>query len=59
MIDRILKMYVKEMEELDSKMEAVRYSKNTSGYYELFVKRDEVSRLFNRTIAIINEESAK
>ena len=59
MIDRILKMYVKEMEELDSKMEAVRHSKNTSEYYELFVKRDEVSRLFNRTIAIINEESAK
>ena len=52
-------MYLKEMEELDSKMEAVLHSKNTSEYYGLSVKRDEVSRLFNRTIAIINEESAK
>ena len=59
MIDKILEMYEREMKILGSQMEAARRSHNTSRYYELSMKWDELSKLFNRTIAIINEGCAK
>lgn len=59
MIDKILEMYETEMESLASQMRVVRNSNNTSRYYELSMKFEELNKLFNRTIAIINEECAR
>ena len=58
-IDRILKMYETEIKMLDLQMEQCRNCNDMKRYHELSMKFNELTRLFNRTIAIINEESAK
>lgn len=59
MIDRILKMHETEMKMLTLQMEQSRNSNDMKRYYELSMKFDELSMLFNKTIKIINEECAK
>lgn len=59
MIDRILKMYEAEIKMLDLQMQQCRNCNDMKRYYELSMKFDELNMLFNRTIKIINEESAK
>ena len=62
MIDRILKMYADEMDFLASMMQERRKNSDIESTYEyviLSAKWKELNELFNRTIAIINEESAK
>lgn len=62
MVDRILKMYMEEINFLASMMQERRKSSDIESTYEyviLSAKFREVTELFNKTIAIINEESAK
>ena len=62
MIDRILKMYADEMDFLASMMQERRKNSDIESTYEyviLSAKWRELNELFNKTIAIINEESAK
>ena len=59
MIDRILKMYETEIKTLDLQMDQCRNCDDMKRYYELSMKFDELAMLFNRTLKIINEESAK
>ena len=62
MIDRILKMYVDEMNFLASMMQEKRKSgdiESTPEYIILSAKFRELTELYNKTIAIINEECAK
>ena len=59
MIDRILKMYETEIKMLDLQMEQCRNCNDMKRYYELSMKFKELTMLFNKTVAIINEESAK
>ena len=62
MIDRILKMYVDEMNFLASMMQEKRKNSDIESTYEytiLSAKWRELNELFNKTIAIINEECAK
>lgn len=58
-IDRILKMYEAEIKMLDLQMEQCRNCNDMKRYYELSMKFNELTVLFNRTLRIINEESAK
>ena len=59
MIDKILKMYETEIKMLGLQMEQCRNCNDMKRYYELSMKFNELNRLFNRTLKIINEESAK
>lgn len=62
MIDRILKMYTDEINFLASMMEARRKDTDIQSTYEyviLSARYKELIELFNKTVAIINEESAK
>ena len=59
MIDRILKMYETEIKMLDLQMEQCRHCNDMKRYYELSMKFEELNKLFNNTLKIINEESAK
>ena len=59
MIDKILKMYETEIKTLDLQMERCRNCNDMKRYYELSMKFDELTMLFNRTLKIINEESSK
>ena len=59
MIDRILEMYENEIITLDHQIEQSRNCNDMKRYYELSMKFDELTVLFNRTLKIINEESAK
>lgn len=59
MIDRILEMYENEIITLDHQIEQSRNCNDMKRYYELSMKFDELTMLFNRTLKIINEESAK
>ena len=59
MIDKILKMYETEIKTLDLQMDQCRNCDDMKRYYELSMKFDELAMLFNRTLKIINEESAK
>lgn len=59
MVDKILKMYEDEMKTVTLQMEHSRNGNDMKGYYELSMKFDELSMLFNKTIKIINEECAK
>ena len=62
MIDRILKMYADEMDFLAFMMQERRKNSDIESTYEyviLSAKWRELNELFNKTIAIINEESAK
>ena len=59
MIDKILKMYESEIKTLDLQMGQCRDCNDMKRYYELSMKFDELAMLFNNTIKIINEESAK
>lgn len=59
MIDMILKMYETEIKMLDLQMEQCRNCNDMKGYYELSMKFKELTVLFNKTLKIINEESAK
>ena len=62
MVDRILKMYADEMDFLASMMQERRKNSDIESTYEyviLSAKWRELNELFNKTIAIINEESAK
>ena len=62
MIDRILKMYADEMDFLASMMQERRKNSDIESTYEyviLSAKWRELNELFNKTIAIINEEAAK
>lgn len=58
-IDRILKMYETEIKMLDLHMEQCRNFNDMKRYYELSMKFDELTSLFNKTLKIINEESAR
>ena len=58
-IDRILKMYETEIKMLNLQMEQCRKFNDMKSYYELSMKFKELTVLFNKTVAIINEESAK
>ena len=59
MIDKILEMYESEIKMLDLQMRQCRNCNDMKRYYELSMKFDELTMLFNRTLNIINEESAK
>ena len=59
MIDKILKMYEDEIKMLDFQMRQCRDCNDMKRYYELSIKFDELVMLFNNTIKIINEGSAK
>ena len=59
MIDKILKMYEDEIKMLDFQMRQCRNCNDMKRYYELSIKFDELVMLFNNTIKIINEGSAK
>ena len=62
MIDKILKMYVDETNFLASMMQEKRKNSDFESTYEytiLSAKWRELNELFNKTIAIINEECAK
>ena len=59
MIDKILKMYESEIKTLDLQMGQCRDCNDMKRYYDLSMKFDELVMLFNRTLKIINEESAK
>ena len=59
MIDKILKMYEYEIKTLDLQMGQCRDCNDMKRYYELSMKFDELTMLFNRTLKIINEDSAK
>ena len=59
MIDKILKMYESEIKMLDLQMGQCRDCNDMKRYYELSMKFDELITLFNRTLRIINEDSAK
>ena len=59
MIDKILKMYEDEIKMLGFQMRQCRNCNDMKRYYELSMKFDELTMLFNRTFKIINEESAK
>ena len=59
MIDKILKMYETEIKMLYLHMDQCRNCNDMKRYYELSMKFDELAMLFNRTVKIINEESAK
>ena len=59
MIDKILKMYETEIKMLNLQLDQCRNCNDMKKYYELSMKFNELTRIFNRTIAIINEESAK
>lgn len=59
MIDKILKMYETEIKTLNLQMEQSRNCNDMKRYYELSMKFEELTMLFNKTLAIINEESAK
>ena len=59
MVDRILEMYEAEIKMLDLQMEQSKNCNDMKRYYELSMKFDELTMLFNRTLKIINEESAK
>ena len=54
MIDTILAMYEAEMKILASQMGAARKNKDMYEYGVLSAKWDELCRLFNNTIKIIN-----
>ena len=58
-IDRILKMYETEIKMLDLQIEQCRSSNDMERYYELSMKFEELNKLFNKTIKIINEEAAR
>ena len=58
-IDRILKMYETEIKMLNLQMEQCRKFNDMKSYYELSMKFKELTVLFNKTVAIINEEAAK
>ena len=59
MINKILDMYETEIKTLDFQMRQCRNCNDMKRYYELSMKFDELVMLFNKTIAIINEECAK
>ena len=59
MIDKILKMSEDEIKMLDFQMRQCRNCNDMKRYYELSIKFDELVMLFNNTIKIINEGSAK
>ena len=59
MIDKILKMYESEIKTLDIQMGQCRDSNDMKRYYELSMRFEELTMLFNNTLKIINEESAK
>lgn len=59
MIDRILEMYENEIITLDHQIEQSRNCNDMKRYYELSMKFDELTMLFNRTLKIINEEDAR
>ena len=59
MIDRILKMYETEIKMLDLQLEQYRHCNDMKRYNEVSMKFEELNKLFNNTIKIINEESAK
>ena len=59
MIDRILEMYENEIITLDHQIEQSRNCNDMKRYYELSMKFDELTMLFNKTLKIINEECAK
>ena len=62
MVDKILKMYADEMDFLASMMQERRKNSDIESTYEyviLSAKWKELNELFNKTITIINEESAK
>ena len=59
MINKILDMYEAEIKMLDLQMMQCRNCNDMKRYYELSMKFDELTMLFNRTLKIINEESAK
>ena len=59
MVDKILKMYESEIKTLNLQMEQCRNCNDMKRYYELSMKFKELTILFNRTIKIINEGSAK
>lgn len=62
MIDKILKMYVDEMNFLASMMQEKRKNSDIESkneYVILSAKFEELTILFNKTIKIINEGSAK
>ena len=58
-IDRILKMYETEIKMLNLQMEQCRKFNDMKSYYELSMKFKELTMLFNKTVAIINEEAAR
>ena len=58
MINKILDMYETEIKTLDLQMRQCRDCNDMKRYYELSMKFDELVMLFNRTLKIINEESA-
>lgn len=59
MVDKILKMYETEIKMFDLQMEQSRNCNDMKRYYELSMKFDELTMLFNRTLKIINEECAR
>ena len=59
MINKILDMYETEIKTLDLQMRQCRNCNDMKGYYELSMKFDELVMLFNNTIKIINEDSAR
>ena len=59
MVDKILKMYEAEIKAFSIQMGQCRDCNDMKRYYELSMKFDELTMLFNRTFKIINEESAK
>lgn len=59
MIDGILKMYNDEIERLISEMRKMRNNDMWETYRILSIQLDQTMNLFNNTIKVINEESAK
>ena len=52
-------MYETEIKMLDLQIEQCRSSNDMERYYELSMKFEELNKLFNKTIKIINEEAAR
>ena len=54
-VDKILAMYDEEIKVLETQMHDARNNKDMSRYAVLSVKWEELYKLFNETLKIINE----
>lgn len=55
MVDKILDMYVEEIKDFEIQMHEARYNNDISRYTVLSAKWEELYKLFNETLKIVND----